>query len=61
MIELNAETGVLQLLISDEELKSRKHATADLSASHQGMGRELFAPLRAAVGLAEEGATVFTW
>jgi len=61
MIELDAETGTLQLLISDEELKSRQYATADLSASHQGMGRELFAPLRATVGKAEEGATVFSW
>jgi phosphogluconate dehydratase len=61
MIELDAETGTLRLLVSDEELKTRQHATADLTASHQGMGRELFAPFRAAVGLAEEGATVFTW
>ncbi|MES2675902.1 MAG: phosphogluconate dehydratase [Pseudomonadota bacterium] len=61
MIELNAETGSLQLLVSDAELQTRKHAQADLTASHEGMGRELFAPLRATVGLAEEGATVFTW
>jgi len=61
MIELNAETGSLELLVSEEELKNRQHAQADLSASHEGMGRELFAPLRATVGLAEEGATVFSW
>ncbi len=61
MIELNAETGTLELLVSAAELKTRKHAQADLTASHEGMGRELFAPLRATVGLAEEGATVFTW
>ncbi|MFO1388625.1 phosphogluconate dehydratase [Cellvibrio sp.] len=61
MIELDAEAGTLTLLVSDEELKSRQHATADLAASHQGMGRELFAPLRATVGKAEEGATVFSW
>ncbi len=61
MIELNAETGSLQLLVSEAELKTRKHAQADLTASHEGMGRELFAPLRATVGLAEEGATVFSW
>ena len=34
---------------------------ADLTAVHEGMGRELFAPLRASVGLAEEGATIFSW
>jgi phosphogluconate dehydratase len=61
MIELDAETGVLELLVSEEELKTRKHAEADLTNFHQGMGRELFAPLRATVGLAEEGATVFDW
>ena len=61
MIELNAETGTLELLVSAAELKTRKHAQADLTASHEGMGRELFAPLRATVGLAEEGATVFSW
>jgi phosphogluconate dehydratase len=61
LIELDAEAGTLQLLVSDEELKTRQHAQADLSAVHEGMGRELFAPLRATVGLAEEGATVFSW
>ena len=61
MIELDAETGVLELLVSEAELKTRTHATADLSSVHEGMGRELFAPLRATVGLAEEGATVFSW
>ncbi len=61
MIELDAETGTLELLVSAAELQTRKHAQADLAASHEGMGRELFAPLRATVGLAEEGATVFSW
>ncbi|MBE8717023.1 phosphogluconate dehydratase [Cellvibrio polysaccharolyticus] len=61
MIELDAENGSLVLLVSDEELQGRQHAAVDLSASHQGMGRELFAPFRASVGQAEEGATVFNW
>lgn len=61
MIELDAETGTLQLLVSEEELSARQPAQCDLSSVHHGMGRELFAPLRAAVGLAEEGATVFSW
>lgn len=61
LLELDAEAGTLQLLVSEAELQSRQHALPDLAASHQGMGRELFAPFRAAVGLAEEGATVFTW
>jgi phosphogluconate dehydratase len=61
MIELDAESGTLQLLVGSEELSTRQSAQCDLSAVHYGMGRELFAPLRAAVGLAEEGATVFNW
>jgi phosphogluconate dehydratase len=61
MIELDAETGKLELLVSEEELQTRQHAQVDLSANHYGMGRELFAPFRATVGLAEEGATVFNW
>ena len=61
MIELDAETGKLELLVSEAELQARQHAQVDLSGSHYGMGRELFAPFRATVGLAEEGATVFNW
>jgi phosphogluconate dehydratase len=61
MLELDADAGTLQLLVSEADLQSRQHALPDLAASQQGMGRELFAPFRAAVGMAEEGATVFTW
>lgn len=61
MIELDAEAGTLELLVSEEELNARKPDQSDISASHYGMGRELFAPMRAEVGLAEEGATVFRW
>jgi phosphogluconate dehydratase len=61
MITLDAEAGILEVLVSDSELHSRQQATADLSPIHMGMGRELFAPFRQAVGKAEEGATVFDW
>jgi phosphogluconate dehydratase len=61
IIELDAENGILELLVDAAELASRQHAQADLTVIHNGMGRELFAPLRATVGLAEEGATVFNW
>jgi len=61
IIELDAEAGTLELLVSETELQGRQHAQVDLTGSHYGMGRELFAPLRATVGLAEEGATVFNW
>lgn len=61
LIELDAETSKLELLVDEAVLAARQHAVPNLAASHQGMGRELFSPFRAAVGLAEEGATVFTW
>lgn len=61
ILELDAEVGTLSIQVSDEQLAAREHAHMDLTASHYGMGRELFAPLRATVGLAEEGATVFNW
>ncbi|WP_111643014.1 phosphogluconate dehydratase [Marinimicrobium alkaliphilum] len=61
MIELDPDAGVLELLVDEAELAKREHAREDLRFRHHGMGRELFAPLRAAVGMAEEGATVFEW
>lgn len=61
MIELDAEAGTLRIALTDADLAARDYAQVDLTANHHGMGRELFAPLRATVGLAEEGATVFTW
>lgn len=61
IVELDAEAGTLRIDVSDAELAQRQHAQVDLTENHYGMGRELFAPLRATVGLAEEGATVFKW
>ncbi|WP_339897017.1 phosphogluconate dehydratase [uncultured Gilvimarinus sp.] len=61
IVEVDAEGGVLQLHVDEQELAAREHAEADLSESHDVMGRELFAPLRQTVGAAEEGATVFRW
>lgn len=57
LIRLDANAGTLTLLISDEELAARKACEHDLSRSHQGMGRELFASQRAMVTGAEEGAS----
>lgn len=56
LIRLDAVKGTLSLLISDEELSLRQAATQDLSASHQGMGRELFSAQRILVNGAEQGA-----
>ena len=46
LITLNALTGELTLRVDEQELAQREFAACDLTASHQGMGRELFAALR---------------
>jgi phosphogluconate dehydratase len=57
VIELNAETGSLDVLVEPTAFHSRPLATH--IASPSGAGRELFSPFRAAVGPADRGATVF--
>ncbi|TBR44285.1 phosphogluconate dehydratase [Marinomonas agarivorans] len=57
LIRLDAEKGELSLLISETDLQQREQVQQDLTASHQGMGRELFATQRAMVTGAEEGAS----
>lgn len=59
MIRIDAVEGTVELLVSAEELAKRTPATLDLSANEWGMGRELFAPFRRAVGAADHGASVF--
>ena len=59
MIRLDAETGELTVLVDAAEFAARPVETEDLSASHYGMGRELFAGFRALVGAADQGASVF--
>ncbi|MBF7072597.1 phosphogluconate dehydratase [Glaciecola sp. MH2013] len=56
LLELNTATGELTLHVDDAELSAREAKTADLSESHIGMGRELFAGMRASLSGAEEGA-----
>ncbi len=59
VIELDAESGTLRVLVDDAELAARPAAGPSPQARATGTGRELFAPLRAAVGPADRGATVF--
>jgi phosphogluconate dehydratase len=59
MIRLDAEAGMLQALVPESEWAARPIAHADLSSSHVGMGRELFAMFRKSVSTAEEGAATF--
>jgi phosphogluconate dehydratase len=59
VIRVDAVRGKLEVIVDEAEWASRPHATEDLSANHLGVGRELFAPFRAAVGFADAGASIF--
>jgi len=59
MIRVDATTGTLDALVAPEEWAARSMASADLSKSHIGMGRELFAMFRNSISAAEEGAATF--
>lgn len=58
LIRLNATTGSLELVVSNELLAARAASTPDLSHASWGMGREMFGMFRAQVTSAEEGASV---
>jgi phosphogluconate dehydratase len=60
IIRLDATLGTLQALVPDAVWHARAMATADLSSSHIGMGRELFSMFRHTVSEAEKGATTFS-
>ncbi|MFT6656884.1 phosphogluconate dehydratase [Maritalea sp.] len=57
MLRLDAEKGTLEFLGDQAEFDARPLATQDLSASHFGLGRELFSGMRALVGSADQGAS----
>ena len=59
VIRLDAIAGTLEARVDAAEWDARTQIHADLSAHHVGMGRELFANLRNAVGSADAGATIF--
>jgi len=56
MILLDGESGELTLLVSEEELATRKLNTFQVNGHHQGMGRELFGFMRRNLSSAETGA-----
>lgn len=58
MITLNAETGELTAHVPTDEWEKRGPYPIDLTPSHYGTGRELFAPFRNSVCGAEQGASV---
>jgi phosphogluconate dehydratase len=59
IIRVDATQGTLDALVPADVWAARKMATADLSSSHIGMGRELFSMFREHVSAAEEGAAHF--
>ncbi|KGF81248.1 phosphogluconate dehydratase [Massilia sp. JS1662] len=59
IIRVDATQGTLEALVPADVWAARKQATADLSSSHIGMGRELFDMFRKCVSAAEEGAAHF--
>lgn len=56
LIRVDADAGVLELLVDAAELATRSAATIDLTSSHYGMGRELFGGFRLQLSGAEQGA-----
>lgn len=56
LVRVDADQGVLELLVDADELAKRQAETIDLSDSYAGMGREIFGGLRAQLTGAEEGA-----
>ena len=57
VIRVNAETGELNILVDEAVLLARP--PANIPASKPGFGRELFGWMRAGVGAADAGASVF--
>ncbi|UEM05566.1 phosphogluconate dehydratase [Skermanella rosea] len=60
MVRLDAENGILEVLLDAEEFAAREPASPDLTGNRFGTGRDLFGAFRALVGGAEDGASVFT-
>ena len=56
IIEIDTSTGAMTLHVDQAELETREQASLDLTQSHQGMGRELFAGMRSTLTGAEQGA-----
>jgi phosphogluconate dehydratase len=60
VIVVDAEAGVLQVKVSEQDLAARTVAPADLTENSYGCGRELFASARENCTCAEEGAITFS-
>lgn len=58
IIRLDPAAGVLDVLVDDTTWAARIPVDADLSASQEGCGRDLFGQFRRAVNRADQGASV---
>ncbi|MBY4610123.1 phosphogluconate dehydratase [Rhizobium sp. 9T] len=58
IIRLDAIKGTLEVLVDAADMAEREPVTVDLADNEFGMGRELFAPFRRAVGASDQGASV---
>jgi len=56
LLELNTQTGAMDVLISDAELAKREAKVTDVAKHQVGMGREMFAGMRTTLTGAEQGA-----
>ncbi|MEX0603722.1 MAG: phosphogluconate dehydratase [Marinobacter sp.] len=59
IICVDADTGQLTIALGDEVLAQRPQAKVDLTASHTGLGREMFGWMRRTASSPEEGASFF--
>lgn len=59
LLRLDVENGTLEWLVSEVEILQRSLNRPDLKGNRHGFGRELFSAVRASVGSAEEGGTIF--
>ncbi|MGH3244465.1 MAG: dihydroxy-acid dehydratase, partial [Spirillospora sp.] len=59
IVRLDADAGVLEVLVPDGEFEAREPAAGPPPGDAWGTGRELFRAFRHAVGPAEQGAGVF--
>ena len=58
MVRIDAVNGSMEVLVDDQEWRSRTATPGRQTDNVHGLGRELFANFRAAVGPANEGASV---
>jgi phosphogluconate dehydratase len=56
LIELNTQTGIMNLLVSTADLAKREAKVTDVAQHQVGMGREMFAGMRSTLTGAEQGA-----